>query len=99
MLDDRQPISDLKAAHRDWNRCYVIRQRQKGVPNRRTVAESILRAVMTAAASKSPMDARDLLRMAGIQLRFLKRPDGTDRYSKEGILHRWTFLHKEFENV
>lgn len=86
---------ELQLAHRDWNRCYVIRQRQQGIPSRRAVAEAIMQVVMTTAPSSN--HAKEILRQAGIVLRSEQNRDGTGRYTKSGIFHRWERLHYEFE--
>ena len=93
----RQRKEELREAHRDWNHNYRIRQHQKGVPDRRVVAEEIMRTVFV--LSKDDLAAREIIRAAGKSLLALETSLGEKRFTKEGVLARWEKLFKEFHAV
>jgi hypothetical protein len=85
--------AELKSARRDWNETYKVRQRQQGVPDRRLVAESMLLVIM--AKSRKSRSARFIMRHSARRLLRMKAKNGEPKFTKAGILKRWTALFEE----
>jgi hypothetical protein len=73
---------------RAYNATYRENLIRNGVPDRRTLAEAIMQAVLEEAMTPTPDAAKRVLRSAAAILRSVVSPDGSSIYNNNGIRTR-----------
>lgn len=90
---------------RGMQRVYTWVYRRKltssGIPDRRTVAEEVMRIIIRSSLASSPSpersNAREILKKSGLSLLSQVDRNGENRYTRKGILQRWQRLCRELE--